>query len=131
MNQKPSVVQILKSVPKVLTTDTGQRMRCLKAFGEQIAASDPDRQTAKPPNRRNRGELRVAHINRFNALGTAEIVRVARTRRGKGKSRLKPPFCKMPIHVVNPPRPELCNNAHPMAAYLFLLQRSAEDLTAE
>jgi hypothetical protein len=45
-------------------------MRCLKAFGERISASDPDRQTAKI-------HIRVALMNRFNALGTAEIVRVA------------------------------------------------------
>ncbi|AWI86865.1 IS5/IS1182 family transposase (plasmid) [Alloyangia pacifica] len=45
------------------------RMRCLKAFGERIAARDPDRQTAEI-------HIRVALMNRFNALGTAEIVRV-------------------------------------------------------
>ena len=42
----------------------------LKAFGERIAASDPDRQTAEI-------QIRVALINRFNALGTVEIVRGA------------------------------------------------------
>ncbi len=42
----------------------------LKSFGERIAARDPDRQTAEI-------HIRVALINRFNALGTAEIVRVA------------------------------------------------------
>ena len=31
------------------------KMRCLKSFGERIAARDP-----RPPDRRNRGELRVA-----------------------------------------------------------------------
>lgn len=46
------------------------KMRCLKAFGERIAARDPDRQTAEI-------QIRCALINRFNALGTAEIVRVA------------------------------------------------------
>ena len=45
-------------------------MRCLKAFGERIAARDLDRQTAEI-------QIRIALINRFNALGTAEIVRVA------------------------------------------------------
>ena len=45
------------------------KMRCLKSFGERIAARDPDRQTAEI-------HIRVALINRFNALGTAEIVRV-------------------------------------------------------
>jgi len=46
------------------------RMRCLKAFGERIAARDPDRQTAEI-------HIRIAIMNRFSALGTAEIVRVA------------------------------------------------------
>ena len=46
------------------------KMRCLKAFGERIAARDPDRQTAEI-------HIRVALVNRFNALGTAEVVRVA------------------------------------------------------
>ena len=45
-------------------------MRCLKAFGERNAARHPDSQTAEI-------QIRVALINRFNALGTAEIVRVA------------------------------------------------------
>lgn len=45
-------------------------MRCLKAFGERIASRDPDRQTAEI-------HIRVALMNRFNALGTAEIERVA------------------------------------------------------
>ena len=45
-------------------------MRCLKAFGKRIAARGPDRQTAE-------SQIRIALINRFNALGTAEIVRVA------------------------------------------------------
>ena len=46
------------------------KMRCLKAFGERIAARDPDRQTAEI-------HIRVALINRFNALGTADVVRMA------------------------------------------------------
>ena len=45
-------------------------MRCLKAFGERIAARDPDRQTAEV-------HIRVALMNRFNDLGTAQITRVA------------------------------------------------------
>ena len=45
------------------------RMRCLKTFAERIAARQPDRQTAEI-------QIRVALINRFNALGMAEIVRV-------------------------------------------------------
>ena len=42
----------------------------LKAFGERIAARDPDRQTAEI-------QSRIALMNRFSALGTADIVRVA------------------------------------------------------
>lgn len=45
-------------------------MRYIKSFGERIAARDPDRQTAE-------FHIRFALMNRFNALGTAEIVRVA------------------------------------------------------
>ena len=40
----------------------------LKASGERIAARDPERQTAEI-------QIRIAPINRFNALGTAQIVR--------------------------------------------------------
>ena len=46
------------------------KMRCLKAFGERIAARDPDRQTAEI-------QIRIALMNRFSALGRADIVRVA------------------------------------------------------
>ena len=42
------------------------KMRCLKSFGERIASRDPDRQTAEI-------HISVALINRFNALGQAEI----------------------------------------------------------
>ena len=45
-------------------------MRCLKSFGERIASRDPDRETAEI-------HIRIALINRFNALGTAEVERVA------------------------------------------------------
>ena len=45
-------------------------MRCLKAFGERIAARDLDSQTAGI-------QIRIALINRFNALGTAEVVSMA------------------------------------------------------
>jgi hypothetical protein len=58
-------------------------MRCLKAFAERIAARDPDRQTAEI-------HIRIALITRFNALATAEDVRVASHQRGKGKSHLTP-----------------------------------------
>lgn len=40
-----------------------------KAFGERIAARHPDSQTAEI-------QIHVAIMNRFSALGTAEIVRV-------------------------------------------------------
>jgi len=43
------------------------KMRCLKSFGERIMARDPDRQTAEI-------HIRIALMNRFSALGTAEIV---------------------------------------------------------
>lgn len=46
------------------------KMRCLKAFGDRIMARDPDRQTAEI-------HTRIALMNRFSALGTAQIVRVA------------------------------------------------------
>jgi hypothetical protein len=46
-----------------------QRMRCLKAFGERIMARDPGGQAAEI-------QIRIALMNRFSALGTAEIVRV-------------------------------------------------------
>lgn len=45
------------------------KMPCLKAFNERIAARDPDRQTAQI-------HIRIALVNRFNAFGTAEVVRV-------------------------------------------------------
>ncbi len=45
------------------------REGCLKAFGDRIAARHPDRQTAEI-------QISVALINRFNALDTAEIIRV-------------------------------------------------------
>lgn len=46
------------------------KMRCLNAFAERIAARHPGSQTAEI-------RIRVALMNRFNAIGTAEIVRVA------------------------------------------------------
>jgi hypothetical protein len=46
------------------------KMRGLKAFGERIASRDPDRQAAEI-------HTRIALMNRFSALGTAEIVRPA------------------------------------------------------
>ncbi|SPJ26103.1 hypothetical protein PAA8504_03959 [Palleronia abyssalis] len=45
-------------------------MRGIEAFGEErIAARDPDSQTVET-------HIRIALMNRFNALGTAEIVRL-------------------------------------------------------
>lgn len=46
------------------------KMHRLKALGERISARDPHRQTAEI-------QIRVALMNRFSALGTAEIIRVA------------------------------------------------------
>lgn len=44
-------------------------MRGFRPFGRRIAAGDPDRQPAEI-------HIRIARLNRFNALGTAGIVRV-------------------------------------------------------
>ena len=46
------------------------KMLCLKSFGDRIMAREPDRQTAEI-------HVRIALMNRFSSLGTAEIVRVA------------------------------------------------------
>ena len=46
------------------------QMRRLKAFGERIASKDPDRQAAEI-------HTRIALMNRLEALGRAEITRVA------------------------------------------------------
>ncbi len=46
------------------------RTLCLKSFGQRLAAQDPDRQTAE-------SHTRIARMNRFPALGRAEVVRVA------------------------------------------------------
>lgn len=45
-------------------------MRCLNAFGDCIAARDPDKPTDEI-------QICIALMNRFNALGTAEIVHIA------------------------------------------------------
>jgi hypothetical protein len=42
----------------------------LKSFRERIMAREPDRQAAEI-------HIRIALMNRFNAIGTAEIVRIA------------------------------------------------------
>ena len=46
------------------------QMRRLKSFGERIASRDPDRQAAEI-------HTRIALMNRFSALGRAEMTRVA------------------------------------------------------
>jgi hypothetical protein len=61
-------------------------MRCLRAFGERNAARHPDSQTAKI-------QIRITLMNRFSALGTTEMVRVAFTKWGKEAPRLKQTFC--------------------------------------
>ena len=50
-------------------TTPGQRKRCLKAFGDRITARYAGRHCAEI-------RIRVARMNRFKALGAAEIVRV-------------------------------------------------------
>lgn len=61
------------------------KMWCLTAFGERIAARDPHRQTAGI-------HICIARMSPFNALATAETVRMARTPRGRGMSRLTQQF---------------------------------------
>ncbi|MBB3988319.1 hypothetical protein GGQ68_004676 [Sagittula marina] len=46
------------------------QMNCLKLFGERIMSRDPDRQTAEI-------QIRIAIMNRFYALGRAEIEAIA------------------------------------------------------
>ncbi len=45
-------------------------MRRLKSFGERIPSRDPDRQATEI-------HTRIALMNRFSALGRAEMTRVA------------------------------------------------------
>ena len=52
-------------------SNLGLQLRFVKAFGERVAASYPDSQA-------NKIQIHVALVNRFLALGTAKIVRVAR-----------------------------------------------------
>jgi hypothetical protein len=61
----PMSVSVGAAVPSLVTS-----CQLAWVFGERISAKDPDRQTAEI-------QIRVALMNRFNALGTAEIVRVA------------------------------------------------------
>lgn len=62
--------RIEAKMPSPVRSNRWRSSARLKAFGERIAARDPDRQTAEI-------QIRCALINRFNARGTAEIVRVA------------------------------------------------------
>ncbi|MBE3637185.1 transposase [Mangrovicoccus sp. HB182678] len=64
-----------KGLPEALGGRPGPQphrggMRCLKCFGERIIARDPDRQTAEI-------HIRAPLVTRFDACGTAEIMRVA------------------------------------------------------
>lgn len=63
-------------------------MRGRKAFGDRIAAKETERQPAEI-------RIRVALINRFNALGTAKTVRVAWYQWRKGPSRLELALCNI------------------------------------
>ena len=73
-----------------ITPEVGSRPGCgaSKPQAKRIAPRDPDRQTAEL-------HTRLAPMNRFSALGRAEIVRTARTH---GQE-------------ATPPQPELHNNA--------------------
>lgn len=70
-------------------------MRCLKAFGERIMARAPERQTAEI-------HIRIALMNRFSALGTADIVCEARAHRGKGKISLRTNCATTPLNTLSP-----------------------------
>ena len=72
--------------PRRFARTGGTHRLDLKAFGERISARDPDRKTAKI-------QFSVALMNRFSAPGTAEIIRLARSHRGKATSRLRRQFC--------------------------------------
>jgi hypothetical protein len=65
---RPSPLEALDRLPRPESIEA--KRRCLNAFGERIASRDPDRQTAEI-------HTCIALMNRFTALGTAEIVRVA------------------------------------------------------
>lgn len=61
------------------------KMYFLKVCGERIRTRDRNRQAAEI-------HIRIALMNRFSVLGIAEIIRVAQSHRGKGKSCLR---CQM------------------------------------
>jgi hypothetical protein len=67
------------------------RMSCLKLFGERIMSRDPDRQTAGI-------EIRIAIMNRFSALGRAEIEAVRSRMWKRGQS------CSGLIYATSPVR---------------------------
>lgn len=56
--------------PRRFSRTCGVHLLNLKSFGLRIATRDPDRQTAEI-------QIRIALMNRFNAVGTAGIERVA------------------------------------------------------
>ena len=70
-------------------------MRRLKAFGERIASRDPNRQAAEI-------HARIALLNRFPALGQAEITRVVRTQGDRGRLGPSPSYATTPLRAVLP-----------------------------
>ena len=65
---RPGLLKAMDRIPRP-KPDRGEDAMP-KSFGERITARDPDRQTAEI-------HIRIALMNRLEALGTAEIVRVA------------------------------------------------------
>ena len=72
------------------------KMRCLKAVGERISARDPDRQTAEI-------QIRVALMNRFSALGTADIIRVPELKGERGSHASGGSSATTPFQAQNVP----------------------------
>ena len=64
----PGVLETVYRIPR--PQPRGGEDSCLKSYGGRIAAWDPDRQTAEI-------HIRVADINRFNALGVADVHRMS------------------------------------------------------
>ena len=77
-------------------------MRCLKSFEERIASRDPDRQTAE-------SRIRIALMNRFNALGQAKIERGAKDYRGKGGSSSRRPLVQQRALFRSPKHGGMCS----------------------
>ena len=80
------------------TPAAAPRPRCAASSPSARARRPRETQTAKPARYLYH---RVALINRFDALGTAEIGPRGLNMKGKGKSRLKPPFCNDAIPNQN------------------------------